>query len=47
MTRGDTATFLLNGQVVNVVERLPRTSGKILLQTELHGVEFRNIEIER
>ena len=47
VTRGDTATFLLNGQVVNVVERLPRTSGKILLQTELHGIEFRNIEIER
>ena len=47
VTRGGTATFLLNGQVVNVVEGLPRTRGKILLQTELHGIEFRNIEIER
>jgi hypothetical protein len=42
---GDRAEYYLNGVKVNELYGLKPTRGKILLQTEGHGIEYRNVRI--
>lgn len=45
--RGDTAAYYHNGVLINELWDLKPSKGRILLQTEGHGIEYRNVMLEQ